>query len=161
MSLFVAERGVCAISLGQENERAIEDFAESYGRILNLKLHRGITSHPTLLASLKEYFMGWRTSFDIPLYPLRGTHFQRTVWQILQTIPYGRCVSYQWVARQVRNPKATRAVGNAVGKNPIPILIPCHRVIRKDGSLGGFSSGLRIKKALLEIEQCNPEKAQL
>jgi len=105
--------------------------------------------------------MSWGNSLLSPSPSiLWGTPFERDVWRALQTIPYGQCVSYQWVAIQIGRPMATRAVGNAVGNNPIPIIIPCHRVIRKDGSLGGFSSGLSIKRALLKIEGCDKEIAE-
>jgi len=101
---------------------------------------------------LDEYFAGKRRIFELPLSP-EGTPFQQTVWKRLQEIPYGQTISYAQLAKAVGNPKACRAVGSANGKNPIPIIIPCHRVIASDGSLGGFSSGLENKIQLLALEK--------
>ena len=101
---------------------------------------------------LREYFAGERTEFDLPLAP-RGTEFQRSVWRQLRGIPYGETISYGELARRVGNPKASRAVGSANGKNPLPIVIPCHRVIAGDGTLGGFGGGLPTKQTLLALEQ--------
>ncbi len=100
---------------------------------------------------LDRYFRGKTTEFDIPLAP-EGTDFQIEVWQALQKIPYGQTCSYAAVAEQIGRPNATRAVGNANGRNPIPIIIPCHRVIGRDGSLTGFGGGLPTKKFLLQLE---------
>lgn len=105
---------------------------------------------------LEEYFQRQRKAFDLPLSP-EGTAFQRRVWDALLTIPYGVTWSYLQLARAVGNPKACRAVGGANGKNPIMIIIPCHRVIAADGGLGGYSGGLHIKTALLELEQSSPK----
>jgi len=102
-------------------------------------------------AQLDEYFRGKRDSFSIPIV-LNGTEFQQKVWKQLQSIPYGETISYQQLAKHVGDSKKARAVGNANGKNPIPIIVPCHRVIAKDGSLGGFGGGLPIKRYLLELE---------
>lgn len=103
------------------------------------------------IRQLREYFAGRRTGFDLPLAP-EGTPFQRAVWRQVQEIPYGGTISYGELARRVGNPKASRAVGSANGANPIPIVIPCHRVIGADGKLGGFGGGLPVKQALLELE---------
>ena len=101
---------------------------------------------------LREYFAGRRTEFDLPLAP-EGTGFQEKVWRKLQEIPYGRTISYGELARRIGNPKASRAVGSANGKNQIPIVIPCHRVIASGGGLGGFGGGLTVKQKLLDLEQ--------
>lgn len=100
---------------------------------------------------LQEYFDGNRRSFDLPLQP-EGTAFQQKVWQGLRQIPYGETRSYRELAAMIGNPKACRAVGGANNKNPILILIPCHRVLGADGSLTGFAIGLRAKRYLLELE---------
>ena len=111
---------------------------------------------PTILKEaieqLQAYFSGKRFHFSLPL-QLSGTPFQKDVWHALQTIPYGTTISYQELAYRAGYPRAARAVGNANGKNPIPIVLPCHRVIRSDGSIGGYSSGISIKHQLLQLEQ--------
>ena len=101
---------------------------------------------------LSEYLSGQRTQFTLPLSP-NGTAFQRAVRQQLLAIPYGGTCSYQQIASALGKPEAVRAVGRAIGQNPIWIVIPCHRVIGKDGSLTGYAGGLSMKKALLELEQ--------
>ena len=100
---------------------------------------------------LREYFEGKRREFDIPL-SLAGTDFQLSVWHELREIPYGTTVSYGEVAKRIDNPKAVRAVGAANGRNPIPIIVPCHRVIGSHGDLTGFGGGLDTKEALLRLE---------
>ncbi len=105
-----------------------------------------------VIAQLEEYFAGARRSFDLPLAP-EGTAFQRTVWQALTRIPYGETASYGEIARRIGSPQASRAVGLANGSNPLPIVVPCHRVIGADGSLTGFGGGLEIKRKLLALER--------
>ncbi len=100
---------------------------------------------------LEEYFAGERREFSLAL-AADGTEFQRQVWQALGTIPYGRTVSYGDIARQIGNPNAVRAVGLANGRNPISIIVPCHRVIGADGSLTGYGGGLERKRFLLALE---------
>lgn len=102
-------------------------------------------------SQLEEYFTGARRQFDLPLEP-RGTDFQRRVWKQLLTIAYGDTTTYGALARELGDAQASRAVGLANGSNPIPIVIPCHRVIGSDGSLTGFGGGLPIKRALLDLE---------
>ena len=101
---------------------------------------------------LGEYFAGRRTTFDVPM-TLEGTDFQRRVWAQLCAIPYGETISYGELARRVGNPKASRAVGSANGRNPVAVIVPCHRVIAADGSLGGYGGGLDRKVVLLGLEQ--------
>lgn len=103
-------------------------------------------------SQLSEYFAGERREFDLPLAP-RGTSFQQAVWEVLKTIPYGETMTYGQVARSVGRPRGAQAVGQAVGANPIPFLIPCHRVIGKHGRLTGFALGLELKERLLDLEQ--------
>lgn len=100
---------------------------------------------------LNEYFAGKRKKFDLPL-DLHGTSFQQQAWKVLCKIPYGRTLSYQEQAIKLGDAKKCRAVGGANGKNPLPIIIPCHRVITKNGKLGGFTGGLKKKQILLELE---------
>lgn len=104
---------------------------------------------------LREYFEGGRSTFDLPLDP-RGTDFQRQVWHTLAGIHYGETISYAELARRVDRPTATRAVGAANGRNPLPIVLPCHRVIGADGSLTGFGGGLPTKQFLLTLEGALP-----
>ncbi|MBN2017673.1 MAG: methylated-DNA--[protein]-cysteine S-methyltransferase [Candidatus Cloacimonetes bacterium] len=103
---------------------------------------------------LKEFFSGKRKAFNLPLV-LVGTPFQTKVWEYLQRIPYAETRTYQQVAEGIGHPKSSRAVGNANHVNPIPIIIPCHRVVRSDGDLGGFGGGIDIKQGLLDFEKKN------
>jgi methylated-DNA-[protein]-cysteine S-methyltransferase len=102
-------------------------------------------------AQLDEYFAGKRTEFDVPL-DLAGTDFQRSVWQELSAIPFGKSVSYAQHAQKLGNPKALRAVGSAIGKNPVSIIVPCHRVIGSSGDITGYAGGLERKRFLLGLE---------
>ena len=117
--------------------------------------------HPILIEAerqLSEYFAGERTQFDLPL-QLDGTEFQKKVWQVLRDIPFGKTKSYLDVARTVGSPDASRAVGAANGKNPLSIVVPCHRVVGANGALTGFAGGLETKAALLAFE-ASPVKSQ-
>lgn len=110
--------------------------------------------HPLLHRAreqLGEYFAGRRRSFDLPLAP-QGTPFQREVWHALTAIPYGKTASYGQLAARIGRPSASRAVGAANGRNPLPIVLPCHRVIGASGALAGFGGGLPVKQFLLELE---------
>lgn len=104
------------------------------------------------IQQLQEYFLGQRKEFDLPII-LKGTNFQIKVWQELQKIPYGEVISYSELAERINCPKAIRAVGGACGKNPIPIIVPCHRVLGKNGNLTGFSGGINYKEKLLILEK--------
>jgi methylated-DNA-[protein]-cysteine S-methyltransferase len=105
------------------------------------------------LSQLKEYFAGRRTDFDLPLLFEEGTLFQRQAWEALLKIPYGKTISYSEQAAWLNRPKAVRAVGAANGKNPLPIFVPCHRVIGKNGHLTGYAGGCHIKQTLLDLEK--------
>ncbi len=120
-------------------ERHREDWERSEGHFAEVA------------AQLREYFAGRRRVFNVPL-NLAGTPFQLSVWAKLREIPYGTTVSYADIARAIGRPRAVRAVGAANGQNPIPIIVPCHRVIGKDGSLTGYGGGLELKSLLLRIE---------
>lgn len=118
-------------------------------------------AHPTLAAAamqISEYFAGDRKDFDLPLDP-QGTEFQVQVWHSLATIPYGETASYSEQAERIGRPKAVRAVGAANGKNPLSIVLPCHRVVGANGSLTGFAGGLDAKRFLLDHE--SPEQRLL
>ncbi|MBO5177040.1 MAG: methylated-DNA--[protein]-cysteine S-methyltransferase [Lachnospiraceae bacterium] len=106
-------------------------------------------------AQLTEYFAGERTGFTLPIkYPF-GTPFQHSVWNALRDIPYGETRSYEDIAVAIGNPKAVRAIGQANTRNPILLLVPCHRVINKNGTIGGFGCGVEVKQKLLELEGVN------
>ncbi|MBU0742457.1 methylated-DNA--[protein]-cysteine S-methyltransferase [bacterium] len=104
-----------------------------------------------LRSQLAEYFIGQRETFDVPL-DLRGTPFQLNVWQRLRTIPYGKLKTYKEIAQAIKRPAAMRAVGQAAGHNPVPILVPCHRLIGTKRTLVGFAGGLSVKAQLLRLE---------
>jgi methylated-DNA-[protein]-cysteine S-methyltransferase len=105
---------------------------------------------------LEEYFAGERTDFTVPLRFTRGTAFQQQVWRALAAIPHGTTISYAELADRVGRPNAFRAVGQANGANPIPIVLPCHRVLASGGAIGGYGGGLAMKRALLGLEGVHP-----
>ncbi|MCH3904350.1 MAG: methylated-DNA--[protein]-cysteine S-methyltransferase [Lactobacillus sp.] len=117
--------------------------------------------HSELLAKaarqIKEYLAGQRQKFDLPL-AFTGTAFQQQVWQYLLTIPYGETRTYQAVARAIGKPQAVRAVGHAIGQNKLLLVVPCHRVLGKNGSLTGYAGGLAMKKQLLALEHLHQNK---
>jgi methylated-DNA-[protein]-cysteine S-methyltransferase len=102
-------------------------------------------------AQLNEYFVGKRKTFDLPL-ELNGTYFQRSAWNALLAIPYGETRSYKEIAEYIGNPRACRAVGMANHRNPLAIIVPCHRVVEHGGGLGGYAGGLDVKRYLLDLE---------
>lgn len=106
-----------------------------------------------LIERLQAYFNGSKVAFPDKLDLSAATPFQSRVWAVTRLIPYGETRSYRWVARQVGQPAAVRAVGQALARNPLPVIIPCHRVISSDGSLGGYSGGLEVKRTLLKLEK--------
>ena len=119
------------------------------------------TTIPSILQNcatqLDEYFCGIRKTFTVKLNP-EGTHFQKNIWENLEEIPFGNTMSYLELSKKIKNQKAVRAVANANGKNPILIIIPCHRIIGENGHLTGYSAGLHHKKWLLEHESPSPQK---
>lgn len=145
-----SERGVCRVVFPRETEhRPLESWIAQHtpkaARLTtNALLERTFTE-------LREYFEGTRHDFTLPL-DLRGNTFQRRVWDALAHIPYGQTVSYGGIARRVSTLQAARAVGAACGANPVPIIVPCHRVIGGDGGLHGFGGGLPLKAWLLQHE---------
>ena len=138
---------------GDEEGLASVSFIDSEVTETNIIHH--VLKEP--LKQLKEYFEGSRTHFDLKLHP-EGTEFQKKVWHKLIEIPYAKTVSYQEIANRLNDPKVIRAAASANGKNPIAIIIPCHRVVGSDGSLTGYAGGLHRKKWLLDHE--NPIKQQ-
>lgn len=113
---------------------------------------RSVAPFRDVRAQLRQYFAGERVTFDTPL-AMDGTQFERRVWRALQGIPYGETVSYREIARRVGQPSAARAVGLANGRNPIAVVVPCHRVIGANGTLTGYGGGLERKRLLLELEK--------
>ena len=150
MGVAASERGLAAIVLPRVSRSAVAaDWCHKAG-----SSHR--TPSDTVLTAarqqLTEYLPGTRTTFDLPLDFSRGTAFQRRVWKMLRGIPYGELWSYRGLASRVGGVQYARAVGAAVGANPLPIIVPCHRVIAQDETIGGFSSGLPAKRRLLALE---------
>jgi methylated-DNA-[protein]-cysteine S-methyltransferase len=142
--LAATDKGVAALAWSPEH---LEN--------LGLRGEKADASHPVLDEAerqLGEYFRGERTRFDLK-YELSGTEFQVKVWNALKTIPYGQTWSYRELAVKVGNPEAVRAVGTANGRNPISIFIPCHRVVRLNGEMGGYAGGIDIKSFLLDLER--------
>jgi methylated-DNA-[protein]-cysteine S-methyltransferase len=148
LKLIASDKGLVAILWEHDNPQRV--------RLSNLTEEM---NHPILQETkrqLEEYFEGKRKSFSLAL-DIRGTRFQNEVWQALLAIPFGEIRSYGQLARQLGNPKATRAVGAANGRNPISIIVPCHRVIGSSGKLTGFAGGLDTKRLLLRLEANNSE----
>lgn len=110
-----------------------------------------------IIGRFRAYFNGHRVDFPDRLDLSRATPFQRRVWQAARLIPYGETRSYAWVAGQIGKPNAARAVGQALGRNPLPVIIPCHRVLAANGGIGGFSGGIETKKFLLSLEGATTE----
>jgi methylated-DNA-[protein]-cysteine S-methyltransferase len=147
--LAATDLGLCRITWPEEGFDAITGWRDKHMR--NAELQEDGKVLLPYRRQLDEYLNGKRRVFDIPL-DLRGTPFQASVWKALSTIPYGHTCSYTDLAAAVGRPGAFRAAGSANGCNPVPIIVPCHRVIGKDGSLTGFRGGLAVKAALLKLE---------
>lgn len=144
--------GLCHIEFGtlDETRIALQAWAKKH------MLHNELIENPEFtgeaVKQLREYFDGKRKTFDLPI-NLKGTPFQVKVWKSLQDVPYGETKTYKEIAQMIGNPKAVRAVGSANNKNPVPIVIPCHRVIGSSGSLVGYGGGLDKKEILLSHEK--------
>ncbi len=150
--VFIAEsiRGVCLVSLSKISEAKFQSLLR---KRFQKEVIRDDKRLKNVIHELSSYFNGHLVDFKSILDLSIGTEFQRKVWKKVGEIPYGELRSYKWIANEIGNLRAVRAVGNAVGKNPVPPIIPCHRVIRSDGDLGGFSSGIALKKWLLKLEK--------
>lgn len=146
----VGEKGIVRLSIASSQARFLAELAREFPE---QTWKRDDASPPVAEAArqLAEYFRGVRRQFDLPL-DARGTPFQKRVWSALGRIPYGETRSYADIARQSGSPKGARAVGMANHSNPIAIVVPCHRVIAADGSLGGYACGLDLKRKLLDLE---------
>ena len=143
LKLIATDRGLAAILWANENPRRVRLAGQTEDAH-----HAILTKAET---QLSQYFAGKRQHFDLPLDP-QGTPFQRAVWDALLAIPFGETRTYGQLAKQLGNPNATRAVGAANGRNPIAIIVPCHRVVGSTGKLTGFAGGLHTKSFLLELE---------
>jgi methylated-DNA-[protein]-cysteine S-methyltransferase len=153
--VIATDRGICGIVLPRKNKqavaRALRDEA-SRVRLPEDPAKGGTDFLEQTVRLLQRYFNGEEVLFDLPLDLRYYTPFQRSVWRAAAGIPFGETRSYQWIAERINKPRAARAVGQAVGANPVPVVIPCHRVITSAGTLGGFSGGLELKKKLLRLE---------
>jgi methylated-DNA-[protein]-cysteine S-methyltransferase len=150
LKLVASDLGLTAVLWENDNPRRVplSDLAKN-------------DNHPVLVEAerqLAEYFAGKRSSFSIPL-DMRGTPFQKDVWRALLAIPFGETLSYGQIANKLGKPTASRAVGAANGRNPISIIVPCHRVIGSTGKLTGFAGGLQAKSHLLDLEMSNQRRS--
>jgi O-6-methylguanine DNA methyltransferase len=146
--LASTERGVCMVDFLKSEKLFLKRLREHFpGKII-----REDRKNKEVLSQLKRYLKGGRKRFECKL-DLKGTPFEKKVWSALTKIPYGRTRSYRDIAQAIGHPRAFRAVGNANGRNSIPLIIPCHRVIESNGGLGGFGHGVKVKKRLLDFEK--------
>ncbi len=146
--LASTDQGVCMVDfLRSEN-----DFLRRLKERFQGEMVRDDRKNREAIFQLKEYLSGELKRFNCRL-DMRGTPFEKGVWSFLKKIPYGQTRSYKEVAEAIGHPKAFRAVGNANGRNPIPLVVPCHRVIESNGGLGGYGHGVKVKKMLLEFEK--------
>ncbi len=147
--------GILASAKGLLTTTLPQRSAEEAHQLLGNKLNQAAWSprqFNDLVERLKVYFSGKKVIFPDRLDLSGATSFQREVWGKTKLIPYGETRSYSWVAEQIKHPRAARAVGQALGRNPLPIIIPCHRVVASNGKLGGFSGGVGVKRHLLSLE---------
>jgi O-6-methylguanine DNA methyltransferase len=150
--LAATSKGLAAIELGGREADVLVAWRKRFGR----EFVQDEAAMAVYARELERYFKGAVTKLRVPLDLLVGTNFQRRCWDALTTIPYGETRSYKWVAEQVGQDRGFRAVGMANHANPIPIIIPCHRVVNADGRLGGYGGGLDMKRALLRLEGALP-----
>ena len=149
VGILASKAGLRAITLPQTTrQQAVDALGEQIQQAI-----LSIESFSELEQKFQHYYSGEKTTFNDKLDFSNATAFQRLVWEATRLIPYGETKSYGWIARQIGKPKAARAIGQALGKNPFLIVVPCHRVIAADGTLGGFGGGLEMKEALLELEK--------
>jgi O-6-methylguanine DNA methyltransferase len=159
-SLRVAstEQGLAYLELPAASGRGLRGWLRRC--VPDARCADGFAPNRAAIAQILEYLDGKRVAFELAL-DLRGTSFQRAVWERLLAIPYGETRSYAEIAQAVGQPAAVRAVGAANGANPIALVVPCHRVIASDGRLGGYGGGLRLKAKLLAMERSRPAQGQL
>lgn len=155
LTVCATEKGLCLIEFGSfyVKEAVIQQWSRTWAG--NGGYQRDEARLAPAITQLKQYFAGELKAFDVQL-DMRGTSFQLQVWEALKSIPYGNVCSYKDVAESIGRPKAVRAVGGANNKNPVPIVVPCHRVIGTDGTLIGYAGGPEIKRILLTLEGVMP-----
>jgi methylated-DNA-[protein]-cysteine S-methyltransferase len=153
ISVVSSEQGLCRISIHASRKSALESITHQFPQ--SIESPDGFGDLPQ---RLKRYAHGERIVFNDRLDLDGATLFQRTVWDATRAIPYGEFRTYEWIAQRIGKPRAARAVGQALKHNPLPIIVPCHRIIGKDGSLTGFSAGIELKKLLLELEASSHAK---
>ncbi len=150
--------GILASAKGLLGTTLPQRSAQEAHQLLGDSVNRAtLATHPfdDLVERLKVYFSGHRATFPDELDLSQATPFQRQVWEMTRLIPYSETRSYLWVAEQIKRPRAARAVGQALGRNPMPVIVPCHRVVASNGRLGGFSGGVEMKRHLLWLEASN------
>ncbi len=156
MGLSASANGVCALVLGKPSRAAVARALGS-GPSRNGRPDAGTRALLRQAQRQVARYLGGRSrTLDVPIDLSGGTAFQRRVWRTALRIPYGRARSYRWIASKIGGTRYARAVGNALGANPIPLIVPCHRVVAHDASLGGFSCGLAVKRRLLDLEGTLP-----
>jgi O-6-methylguanine DNA methyltransferase len=158
MLCATTERGLAYVRLPRAGGRGLAGWLRRQAPGAQLKA--GFAPNKAAIQQILEYLDGKRSDFDLPL-DLRGTDFQRRVWDALLAIPYGVTRSYADIARTIREPAAVRAVGAANGANPCAIVVPCHRVVATGGKLGGYGGGLPLKRKLLALEHAHPADGDL
>ncbi|MBW4085113.1 methylated-DNA--[protein]-cysteine S-methyltransferase [Paenibacillus sp. S150] len=151
LTLCATEQGLCLVKFGSFVKNA-GDIGQWLKEQMGLaKLYKDSAKLSGAVQQLEAYFSGELREFSLPL-DMRGTVFQRQVWEALCTVPYGEAASYKDIAVLIGNPKAVRAVGGANNRNPVPVIVPCHRIIGAGGALVGYAGGLGIKSTLLQLE---------
>lgn len=153
MLIGATDRGICFAQFGDSKAELLERLRREYAKASIVAMDR--PHHPDYavwVRAIQRYLSGERTTLDIPL-DVRGTAFQLRVWRYLQSIPYGEVQSYGEIARRLGKPAASRAVGSAIGRNAVALIIPCHRVIRGSGEVGGYRWGVARKRTLLDLER--------
>jgi AraC family transcriptional regulator, regulatory protein of adaptative response / methylated-DNA-[protein]-cysteine methyltransferase len=159
MMIGATDRGVCFVQFGDSEKELLERLEAEYRNAAIDRMQE--PHHPQFarwVGAIRRHLAGTQPHLDLPL-DIRATAFQMRIWRYLQTIPYGDVQSYGEVAAAVGEPKAARAVANACGRNPLAVVIPCHRVIRESGDLGGYRWGLERKRALLDLERAHKHSA--
>jgi methylated-DNA-[protein]-cysteine S-methyltransferase len=155
MGIGASERGVYSIVLPRLSRQAVHDvLLKAHPERVEQTLQNSTEAKLVheVQTQLMAFLANRRREFDFPLDLSRSTPFQRQVWRAILRIPYGRVRSYRWVADRVGGSQYARAVGHALRANPVPIIVPCHRIVTSDGSLGGFTGGLPVKRMLLQLE---------